>query len=98
MIPPSEFVHGAVVAVADIVEVVTKSDAATLAPWFFGPYGFVLARIRPLRTPCRKRADSAWRERRTTCDAASNVRCPPLSVPRRAHGESEQRLAGTPSG
>jgi hypothetical protein len=49
--PPSEFVHGAVVAVADIVDVVTKADAAALAPWFFGPYGFVLARIRRLRTP-----------------------------------------------
>ena len=51
VMPPSEFVHGAVVAVADIVDVVTEADAATLAPWFFGPYGFVLARIRRLRTP-----------------------------------------------
>src|SRR5688572_15136154 len=42
--PPSEFVHGAVVAVAEIVDVVTKRDAASFAPWFFGPYGFVLAR------------------------------------------------------
>jgi hypothetical protein len=49
--PPSEFVHGAVVAVADIVDVVTKHEAATFAPWFSGPYGIVLARIRRLRTP-----------------------------------------------
>jgi hypothetical protein len=40
--PPLEFVHGAVGAVADIVDVVTKRDATQFAPWFFGPYGFVL--------------------------------------------------------
>lgn len=49
--PPSDFVHGAVVAVVDIVDVVTKREAATFAPWFSGPYGFVLTRIRRLRTP-----------------------------------------------
>jgi hypothetical protein len=27
------------------------SSAAAPAPWFFGPYGFVLANVRPLRTP-----------------------------------------------
>jgi hypothetical protein len=50
--PPSEFVHGAVVAVADIVDVITVREASTFAPWFFGPYGFVLDRIRRLRRPC----------------------------------------------
>ena len=49
--PPAEFVHGAVVAVVEIVDVLTQPEAAAFAPWFFGPYGFVLANIRPLRTP-----------------------------------------------
>jgi len=49
--PPAEFVHGAVIAVVEIVDVLTQPDAAAFAPWFFGPYGFVLANIRPLRTP-----------------------------------------------
>jgi len=40
-----------VVAVVEIVNVVTRREAAAFAPWFFGPYGFVLANIRPLRTP-----------------------------------------------
>ena len=48
---PSAFVHGAVVAVVEIVDVVTERDGAAFAPWFFGPYGFVLANIRPLRLP-----------------------------------------------
>jgi len=38
-------VHGAVVAVVEIVDVVTKREAEVFAPWFFGPYGFVLANI-----------------------------------------------------
>jgi hypothetical protein len=49
--PPSQYVHGAVVAVAEVVDVVTKRDAAAFVPWFFGPYGFVLARIRRLAKP-----------------------------------------------
>src|SRR3954470_13366414 len=32
--PPSEFVHGAVVAVVEIVDVVTEQEAAPFAPWF----------------------------------------------------------------
>jgi hypothetical protein len=40
--PPAALVHGAVVAVVEIVDVLTKPEAAAFAPWFFGPYGFVL--------------------------------------------------------
>jgi hypothetical protein len=57
--PPSKFVHGAVVAVADIVDAVTKPNATTFAPWFFGPYGFVSLKSGGFRRECRKRADSA---------------------------------------
>jgi ASCH domain-containing protein len=49
--PPDDFVHGAVVAVVDIVDVITKRDAESFKPWFFGKYGFVLARIRALPRP-----------------------------------------------
>jgi hypothetical protein len=48
---PADFVHGAVVALAETVDVVTKRDAAKSAPWFFGPYGFVLKKIRRLPIP-----------------------------------------------
>jgi hypothetical protein len=44
---PEELVIGAVVAIADLVDCVTVSDS----PWFFGPYGFVLANVRPLARP-----------------------------------------------
>jgi hypothetical protein len=46
--PPAAFVHGAVVAVVEIVDVLTERESAAFAPWFCGPYGFVLANIRPL--------------------------------------------------
>ena len=51
--PPREFVHGAVVAVAVLSDVVKRRDAGRLRPWFFGPYGFVLTKIRALRKPVR---------------------------------------------
>jgi len=47
----AEFVHVTVVAVVEIVDVLTPPEAAAFAPSFFGPYGFVLANIRTLRTP-----------------------------------------------
>lgn len=53
--PPSEFVHGAVIAVAEIVDVVTAADAAAFGPWFFGPYGFVLTNVRRLPRPVPER-------------------------------------------
>lgn len=36
---PDEYPVGAIVGEVDIVDCVTKSES----PWFFGPYGFVLA-------------------------------------------------------
>jgi hypothetical protein len=42
--------RGGIVGVVDIVDCVTASDD----PFFFGPFGFVLANARPLPfTPCR---------------------------------------------
>jgi hypothetical protein len=52
---PLRFVHGAVIAVAEIVDVVTAADAAAFAPWFFGPYGFVLTNVRRLSRPVPER-------------------------------------------
>lgn len=41
---------GGIVGVADIVDCVTAHPS----PWFFGPFGFVLANARPLPfTPCK---------------------------------------------
>ncbi|MBF0169079.1 MAG: ASCH domain-containing protein [Alphaproteobacteria bacterium] len=41
---------GGIVGVVRVVDCVTKSDS----PWFFGPYGFVLADARPLKfVQCR---------------------------------------------
>ena len=41
----AEFVHVTVVAVVEIVDVLTEPEAAAFAAeWSFGPYGFVLAR------------------------------------------------------
>jgi hypothetical protein len=34
---------------------VTGADAAAFAPWFFGPYGFVLANVRQLSRPAPER-------------------------------------------
>ena len=42
----AEFVHVTVVAVVEIVDVLTEPEAAAFAAeWSFGPYGFVLAKI-----------------------------------------------------
>jgi hypothetical protein len=49
--PPSQFVFGAVVAVAVLSDVVTRRTAKRFRPWFFGPYGFVLRKVRVLRNP-----------------------------------------------
>lgn len=51
---PDELVErmplGGIVGVADIVDCVEAHPS----PWFFGPYGFVLANARPLPfTPCK---------------------------------------------
>jgi len=50
---PAEFTQSAIVAVANISDVVTKRQAQQFEPWFFGPYGFVLKNIRSLPKPVR---------------------------------------------
>lgn len=47
---PEEFGYGAIVGVVDLIDCVTLSGS----PWFFGPYGFVLANplpCSPMRFP-----------------------------------------------
>lgn len=47
---PDQFDLGGLVGLAHVTDCVQDSDS----PWFFGPYGFVLANARPLLfTPCR---------------------------------------------
>lgn len=48
---PAELPQSAVVAVADLIGVVTQREAARFGKWFFGPYGFVLTNIRMLDRP-----------------------------------------------
>lgn len=52
---PDALPRGAVVAVAEIADVVTRKDATRFANWFFGPYGFVLVNVRALKKPVRTR-------------------------------------------
>jgi hypothetical protein len=46
---PEQMTHGAIIAAADLVDVVTHPGR--FGSWFFGPYGFVLENIRPLERP-----------------------------------------------
>jgi len=39
-----EFDYGAIIGCAELVDIVTRSPS----PWFCGPYGFVLDRVRPI--------------------------------------------------
>jgi hypothetical protein len=49
-VPSSEdLVKGAIIGLVDIVDCVSQHSS----PWFFGPYGFVLANPRPLKKPIR---------------------------------------------
>lgn len=49
--------RGGILAVADIVDCVDRSDS----PWFFGPYGFVLDNVRPVAfIPCRGALGFFW--------------------------------------
>jgi hypothetical protein len=50
---PADPPVGAVIAVAELVDVVTRKRAARFGKWFFGPYGFVLQNVRRLRRPVR---------------------------------------------
>jgi hypothetical protein len=52
LIPPADLPHRAVVAVADLDDVVSGRDGKTkFGKWFFGPFGFVLKNVRPLPRP-----------------------------------------------
>jgi hypothetical protein len=45
-----ELLRGGIIGVADLVDVVVRSDS----PWFVGPFGFVLRNVRPLPfIPCK---------------------------------------------
>ena len=47
---PADFELGGIVGRARVADCVTSMDS----PWFFGPYGFVIANARPLPfVPCR---------------------------------------------
>lgn len=60
--PPDQFVHGAIVAVATIDDVMTRKNARRFGKWFFGKYGFVLSNVRPLRRPVSTRGKlGLWR-------------------------------------
>src|SRR5258708_4725138 len=48
---PTDLTCGAVVAVAEIADVVTGRRAKRFGKWFEGPFGFVLKNVRPLRAP-----------------------------------------------
>ena len=70
---PAEFVHGTVVAVVEIVDVLTEPEAAAFSPWFCRPYGPVSANIRPLRTSVPQRSTRPG-SRRTTGAGGSHAR------------------------
>ena len=53
VVVPGHLPKCAVVAVAELKDVVTRRQAARFGKRFEGPYGFVLTNIRPLRTPVR---------------------------------------------
>lgn len=45
LIPRKSVDYGGIIGTVDLVDCVTESDS----PWFFGPYGFVLANPRPCK-------------------------------------------------
>ncbi|MEM9522937.1 MAG: ASCH domain-containing protein [Pseudomonadota bacterium] len=59
--PAAQLARGGIVGTAEIVDCVSTSDS----PWFFGPYGLVLRRVRPVPfLPVRGALGLfAWRER-----------------------------------
>ncbi len=50
IVVPGDLPKGAVIAVAELKDVVTRRRAARFGKWFEGPYGFVFANVRPLRS------------------------------------------------
>lgn len=50
-VPRETLAYGAIIGIADLVDIVTESDS----PWFFGPFGLVLQNPRPLVIPIKCR-------------------------------------------
>ncbi|MDP2318230.1 MAG: ASCH domain-containing protein [Acidobacteriota bacterium] len=50
---PADEPRGAIVAVAELTDVVTRRGAKRFGRWFTGPYGFVLSDVRILRSPVK---------------------------------------------
>ena len=50
---PNDLPLGAVIATAQLTDVVTKRNAKRFGKWFGGPYGWVLENVRPLRKPVK---------------------------------------------
>jgi hypothetical protein len=50
---PSDAPRGAIVAVAELTDVVTRKSAKRFGRWFGGPYGLVLSNVRVLRSPVK---------------------------------------------
>lgn len=44
----AQLTRGALVAVVDLMDVITEDDPRADSIWFFGPYGWVLAHPRPI--------------------------------------------------
>ncbi len=50
---PADAPRGAVIAVAELTDVVTRRRAKRFGRWFVGPYGLVLGNVRVLRKPVK---------------------------------------------
>jgi len=50
---PIDVPLGAIVAIADLTDVVTRKNAKRFGRWFVGPYGFVLSNVRALQFPVK---------------------------------------------
>jgi ASCH domain len=50
---PNDLPNSAIVAVAELRDVVTRRHAKRFGRWFEGPYGFVFTNVRALRVPIR---------------------------------------------
>lgn len=50
---PADIPRGAIVAVAELTDVVTRKNAGRFGRWFSGPFGLVLSNVRPLKRPIK---------------------------------------------
>src|SRR5262245_18968395 len=53
VVVPDNLPRCAIVAVAELTDVVTGKRGKRFGKWFEGPYGFVLKNVQPLRKPVR---------------------------------------------